>query len=136
MYGIEAITANNGWAQALTGAIIVMTGLAILATVISILPKIINLFGEDKSVPATKASDEKKKPISVNTNISMLSNLKDAATLYTPIIESLGETFQLHELYRLFNESDIPHPHLTIKSLREAGYLLPIGEGLFTWKLI
>jgi len=28
---------------------------------------------------------------------------------------------------------DLPHPHLSIKYLQEAGVLVPQGDGTFTW---
>ena len=43
MYGLEAINAHNGWAMALTGAIIVMTGRTVLSTIISQLHRIVDM---------------------------------------------------------------------------------------------
>ena len=40
MYGLEAISAQNGWAMAIAGALIVMAGLTVLSFVISQLHKI------------------------------------------------------------------------------------------------
>ena len=36
--------------------------------------------------------------------------------------------------YRIFEEEKLPHPHLTIRALRAAEYLQPLGEGIFRWK--
>lgn len=44
MNGLENISANNGWAMAITGPLIVMSGLTILAIIISQLHKIVALF--------------------------------------------------------------------------------------------
>ena len=50
MLGLEAISAHNGWAMAITGTIIVMCGLSALAFIISQLHKIIALFEKRKDL--------------------------------------------------------------------------------------
>lgn len=138
MHGLEAIAAYNGWAQALTGATIVMIGLAILATVISLLPKIVALFEEEKITVSTTPSPEKSikdRGLSVNIHdFNPLQDIRKTAKIYTDIIESLGESFLMSDLYKMFKEKNIPHPHLTIKTLREANLISPIGEGKFILK--
>lgn len=139
MYGLEAIAAHNGWAQALTGATIVMSGLAILATVISFLPKLVALFEEDEAAPTVQpkletSSDIDSSEIDVPA-IAPLQDIKETATVYSKVIEPLGESFLLSDLYEAFRKHNLPHPHLTIKSLREADLISPAGEGLFTLKL-
>ena len=63
MLGIAAITANNGWAMAFTGACIVMVGLAVLAFVISQLHKIIGLVEKGKSkVPVSESTVKQPTP--------------------------------------------------------------------------
>ena len=44
MYGIDNITANNGWAMAAVGATIVFLGLVVLSFVISQIHKILELW--------------------------------------------------------------------------------------------
>ena len=48
----------------------------------------------------------------------------------------LGEVFSLPTLYRICQKENLPHPHITIMALRGAGYLVPAGEGNFSWKNI
>lgn len=128
--GLEAISYYNGWAQAVAGALIVMSGLAILSLVISQLHKIISFFekfGAPKTPPAETAAPT-----------APLPDFRDADTekigeLSRPFVEKMGQAFQLQELYNTFRESDLPHPHLTIKTLRESGKLVPLGDGLFSW---
>ena len=137
MYGLEAISAYNGWAQAFTGAIIVMIGLTILATVISFLPKLISLFETKKKPPSVESvslTTEQKTDMEKAANIDVLKNIGDAASAYTIFMGPLGESFQLGDLYQIFKKNNLPHPHLTIKSFREAGHLLPKGNGEFYWK--
>ena len=126
MIGLEAISAHNGWAMAVTGSIIVMCGLSALAFIISQLHKIIGLFEKEKE----KASHFTKP----EADIDILNDLPVTALLYQPLTAELGDSFPLAELYRIFEKEQLPHPHLTISALREAEYLLPSGEGLFSWK--
>jgi len=127
MFGLEAISAHNGWAMAITGIIIVMCGLSILAFIISQLHKVIGLFEEKK-----KAAHHLPQP---PADIDILNDLDSTARMYKPLTAALGDNFHLIQLYRLFEKENLPHPHLTIRVLREAEYLRPSGEeGLFSWK--
>ena len=127
MIGLQAISAHNGWAMAITGSIIVMSGLAVLAFIISQLHKITGLF-------------EKKKEAAVNvtktvTDIDVFADLAATARIYQPLTADLGDSFHLADLYRIFEKEQLPHPHLTISALREAKYLQSLGEGYFGWKI-
>jgi hypothetical protein len=126
MLGLEAISAHNGWAMAITGTIIVMGGLSILAFIISQLHKIIGLFEKKKKAPP--------RFIPPAADIDVLKDLETAALLYRPLTAELGERFLLTDLYRLFEKENLPHPHLTISALRSADYLVSLGEGIFSWK--
>jgi hypothetical protein len=126
MLGLEAISAHNGWAMAVTGAIIVMSGLAVLAFIISQLHKIIVLFEKRQEAPPPFVQPA--------AGINILNELDAAARMYKPLTAQLGESFHLTELYRVFEEEKLPHPHLTIRALRTAEYLVPLGEGIFRWK--
>jgi len=125
MIGLEAITAYNGWAMAVTGTIIVMSGLAVLAFIISQLHKVIGLFEKKKAPPhvSLKASE-----------VNILTDLEATTRMYRPLTKELGDTFPLAQLYRIFEKEGLPHPHLTIRALRAAKYLQRSGAGLFSWK--
>jgi len=127
MLGLEAISAHNGWAMAITGTIIVMTGLSLLAFVISQLHKIIGLFEEKKKTPV--------KFVQPPADFDILNDLETAARLYMPLTADLGERFNLADLYRAFENEKLPHPHLTIRALRAEEYLVDHGEGVFSWKM-
>ena len=137
MLGIDAITANNGWAMAFTGACIVMVGLALLSFVISQLHKIIALTeGKEKS-PSTPLPVATPPAMAlVAAEIDMLDDLPAAARFYSTLTVDLGEVFPLAALYRICQKENIPHPHITIAALREAGFLAPAGDGNFSWKNI
>jgi len=125
MIGLEAISAHNGWAMAITGSIIVMCGLSALALIISQLHKVIGLFEKKKKEASPFAQP--------STDIDILNDLPVTALLYQQLTAELGDSFPLAELYRIFERESLPHPHLTISALREAEYLRPSGEGLFSW---
>jgi len=140
LYGFEAISMHNGWAMAIAGALIVFSGLVVLSTVISQLHKVLDLF-EDRinryKVKSTLISNEdpsvrpKSKPDRENRFLDDLDRVVDR---YKTASESMGETFALTELYRLAKEMDAPHPHLTISYLKQHDFLVPLGDGIFSWR--
>ena len=128
MYGFAAITAKNGWAMALAGALIVMTGLAVLALVISQLKKLADFIENrraDASLPETPPPAGKEMPS---------FDIEEIKARYQRLAEQLGDSFELTRLYHLASDSGFPHVHLSIRSLRETGLLVPLGDGLFTWQ--
>jgi len=143
VYGLEAIEANNGWAMAATGVIIVMTGLAVLSFIISQLHKIIMFFehgagllsfnnGKQKRGGANGTTGDNEKPADLDHELSCIGNL---LLFYRTVTEQLGDEFDLKDLYMVFRENDFPHPHLTIRTLRDDGYLVPTRDHKFTWNL-
>lgn len=127
----EAVTANNGWAMAATGVLIVVSGLAVLALVISQLHKIIALF--EKRKPDEPMHKHPAKPDPHISNANLLKDLDAVACTYRQLTSDLGSDFELSKLYSLLNSEGVPHPHLTIRSLREEGYLVSAGNGTFCW---
>jgi len=121
--------------MAIAGAIIVMTGLAVLSFVISQLHKIVK-FLEKRPKPETEAIDLKSKETGepYYDPERPLLNINQAVEHYRKATQDLGTHFDLKDLYTIFYHSGFPHPHLTIRSLRENGYLVSGGEGNFTWK--
>ena len=135
MQGIAAISANNGWAMALAGACIVMSGLAILSFVISQLHKMIAIFEKKEK----QADASEKEPAHHQTELptaefDILNDLPTAARIYKSLTNDLGDSFSLPTLHRIFVKENLPHPHLTISALRDAGFLVPAGDGNFSWK--
>ena len=105
MYGVQAVTAHNGWAMAAAGAIIVMCGLSVLAFIISQLHKIIGVFEERKKTPAPVEPE----PVKIDP-------LRDPAAAADLPGDEAAEAGGVEN------------------ALREAGYILPAEEGLFCWK--
>lgn len=130
MYGLEAISAYNGWAMVIIGPLIVMSGLTILSLIISQLHKVVAIFDKkDKQTtePAVKGRDEISVPKVLPIDIS------ETAEIYQQLIDKLEQPFELSDLYRVAGENNFPHPVLTISRFREVGILEQAGEGVFIW---
>ncbi len=126
MFDFQLITDSNGWAMALAGALIVMSGLTILAFIISQLHRLVAII--EKKGKTDKANG----PVEIPQKFP--NDIAEVAAFYDPLVKQLAGTFSLDALYALTAENNYPHPHLTIRSFREAGILIPQGDGIFTWK--
>ena len=135
VYGLEAIQTHNGWAMAITGAVIVVTGLSILSFIISQLHRIIALI-DGRSNRKSKQKTDKGPVLSPESELQLppLSDLNETMKRFQPLTQEIGNPFDLTSLFQVFVQNDDPHPHLTIRTLREHGYLIPDGNGLFSWK--
>ncbi len=138
MYGLEAISFHNGWIMALAGALIVFAGLVVLSLAISQIHKVLIFlekpdfpFAEKRKPPKPDAPPEKP---DLPFPQPFPSDLNELADLYKPLLEEIGESFLLAELYELARKNNYPHPHITITAFRESGILISQGEGFFTWK--
>ncbi len=133
MSGFEAITHHNGWAMAIVGATIVLSGLTILSLIISQLHKVIDFY-EKKSAPTPVVNtDQNDKNETTSLFDGCPTNIDATADSYRPLIEELEEDFQLADLYSLAHTYNLPHPHLSIRCLRDAGRLIAKGDGVFNW---
>lgn len=134
LFSFSRITAQNGWAMAALGIMIDLTGLTILSIVVSKVPGMVGVMEKIGSIFKKTPGAPRRKPV-IETKSDDLSDegIHKIAGVYKECAASLGEIFQLSELYRSSEESGLPHPHLTIKALREAGLLVPEGNGLFKW---
>ena len=133
MYGLDAISAANGWAMAIAGALIVMSGLSVLSFVISQLHKAAALLekGSAKQLEkATVTKIEQKIPSSAHP----VFNIDGARQALAPLATELGEDFDLKSLYEIATANDLPHVHLSIRSLRESSVIVPTAEGLYQWQ--
>jgi hypothetical protein len=115
--------------MAVVGASIVISGLAILAFIISQLHKVIGLLEKKKEPPVVEIPEENLKESASAENCP--ANIDVTLELYRPLIEELDEQFQLADLYALAKKYHLPHPHLSIRCLRDAGILNSLGDGVF-----
>jgi hypothetical protein len=132
VYGLENISANNGWAIAVLGAGIVFTGLAVLSLVISQIYRILQYF-ENRTQPPTPSEPEADTVRKPPATIPHLPEPKELVSIYRPLVEGLDEPFQLAQLYEKAAKMDLPHTHISISRLREAGVLASQGDGAFIW---
>ena len=128
MVGLEAIAHANGWTIAVTGACIVFTGLATLSFTISQLQKLVALLDRP---PKSAQEVVVEEPKIIWTPPDCPNDLEIAIRLYQPLIEELPPEFELAELYVMARKYHLPHPHLSIRCLCNAGKLEPLGEGRF-----
>jgi hypothetical protein len=140
LYSIDNITAANGWAIAAVGATIVFVGLVVLSFAIAQIHKILQ-FWEDRGTHfvrfrAQTPSTEAQKPDTPAYKEQHLPNAGELAATYGPLVAALEETFDLAQLFVIAKENDLPHPHLSINNLREAGILVAREDGTFSWKKI
>ncbi len=137
MYGLEAINAANGWAMAYTGAIIVFLGLVVLSFVVSQLNRILSLWenfiSKFNQNHQTEQTDEMQGEDTFLVPHLVPSDINEAASYYSHLIEDLDQPFELTRLYEISQQKGFPHPHITISNFRQANILVPAGDGLFTW---
>lgn len=123
--------------MAVLGTLIVMTGLAVLSLVISQLYRLVALFERRKEAAtvctepptALKTTRESSKTVDFP-----LADLEEAARRCMAQAASLGAIFELKALIQILKETGWPAPHLTLRTFRESGVLIPAGEGRFAWK--
>ena len=137
MFGIDNITNNNGWAMAVVGATTVFLGLVVLSFVISQIHKILELWenrGKKLNGNQKQAQlDNLPKPVPPVNKGKYLPTPSELTSIYRPLVEQLKEPFQLIQLFEKTQEMNLPHPHLSIKSLQEADILVAQGDGTFIW---
>ena len=137
MYGIENITANDGWAMAAVGATIVFLGLVVLSFVISQIHKILELFEKkDEPQEPQEVAPPPDAPLKLKSQVykvPQMPTVKDLVSIYRPLVEQLNEPFELPQLFEISNKMNLAHPHLSIKQLWDADVLIAQGDGTFTW---
>jgi hypothetical protein len=134
LYGLEAISAQNGWVMAVAGALIVMAGLTVLSLVISQLYKIAAFLEKSVEKRPGKKQAVKTAPKEAVVPKPPAFDIDEAQARLKPLVAELGESFDLTNLYELANSGELPHVHLSIRSLRESGVIVPAGDGRFVWR--
>jgi hypothetical protein len=132
LYGLEAISAANGWAMSIVGVSIVFSGLVVLSFVISKLKTFIGFFEKVKK-SLISCKNQGKNSEGIDFSGEWPSDLQEQAKLYQPIINNLGPSFELKKLYLIAEKNNAPHPHLTITQFRSAGILVSQNDGIFSW---
>ena len=137
MFGIKAISAQNGWEYAFLGVCIVFSGLVLLAFVLSQLHKLLNLW-ENRSLIGQQLKVRLKKEASfeasVTTKTELSPDLLESKLHFQLLVERIGDPFALPRLLRLAEKSGLHRPHANINELLQAGIILPDKNGYYTWK--
>jgi hypothetical protein len=123
--------------MAAVGASIVFTGLVILSFVISQIHKVLALWEErDKYIARfkktyqTRAAGKIEAPLYAQRQFPSVDELAED---YGPLSDQLKKPFTLSQLFEVAKQEDLPHPHLSIQRLQEAGILVAEKDGTFTW---
>ena len=136
MYGLDAISAHNGWHMAALGISIVFTGLILLSFTVARLHNILTLFdNRDACYQKIKGLFKKnndKQEVS-NSDLTLPDNVKEAAGQCKLLIERIGEPFPLPRLIELSEKCGMSYPYSTINDLILAGFIVPDGKGYYLW---
>ena len=136
MYGLDAISAHNGWHMAALGISIVFTGLVLLSIAVAQIHKILQIYDKrDSYIKRIKNMFRKKNKLESNSSDLPLSQKVNGAVSQCRIlIEKMGEPFSLPRLIKLSEKYGMSHPYSTINDLISAGFIIPDGKGYFLWK--
>ena len=134
MTGLQAINAVNGWGMAFAGITIVISGLAVLATIISQLHKIVAWLERPKKNDAARAEKMTDTQRALIIPERMPEDIDAVAGIYRALTDQLETPFELSRLHAIGAEHNLPHVHISLRALRDAGHLVPNGEGYFVWK--
>jgi len=133
MYGLEAISQNNGWAISIVGVFIVFTGLLSLSLIIRLFPKLIEIIEGDKKTEPSPSKELKKEIEEQKISLEIDKNIKEVVRQYRYLISWMGEPFSLPRLVDLADKRGLVRPYSTINKLIQAKVIQPDGKGLFLW---
>ncbi len=132
MYGLEAISAHNGWAISVVGISSVFVGLVMLSSVIAQLHKVLDLWENPSKIKTFfKAKKQKENKI---IDIKVLSqSQKETAKQFALLARTMEDHFSLPRLLYLAQISGLNDPHSNLNNLIGAEIIVPDGLGFFTW---
>ena len=134
MYGLEAITANNGWAISVVGITIVFCGLVTLSLVISQLHKVIAFYENPEKLKKIFARSQKKAVESKPAPIVVLTPAqKETFKQFSLLVRTMEDHFSLPRLLFLAQISGLKDPHSNLHLLLKSGTVFPDNQGLFCW---
>ncbi len=135
MYGLEAISHNNGWAIAFVGITIVFTCLTLLSLTLSQLHKVLGLWDKRKDiVQGIKEKKEQKANLADSLKKSDVQvNLEDAARQFNILIKTMNDPFSLPELIDLAKKRGLNRPHSTVNAMLKVKLIIPDEKGYYHW---
>ncbi len=134
MYGLENISAHNGWAISFVGITIVFTGLTLLSLTIAQLHKILNIWenkdkyinNRDQKTSPTSGIKTEPKPVIPTHELEIIRQ-------YKLIVDRLEQPFSLPKLLDIALKIGLDRPHSTINKLLEKRIIVSDGKGYFIW---
>jgi hypothetical protein len=134
LYGLNAISAYNGWAISALGISIVFTGLIFLSCAVEQLHKILKIWDDRKlyiqKLRGIKKTYVKEAVDEVETPIDM-EEAERNARLLTDVIG--GEPFSLPKLIYIAKKRGLKSPYFTMDKLLKAEAIIADGNGYFIW---
>lgn len=131
MYGLQAISANNGWAISVVGITIVFTGLVLLSISIAQLHKVLDMWENRHNL--AKLKDKLLKKSSREAVLSLTEKQKGSARQFKLLVRTMDDTFSLPRLLKMAEISGLEAPHSSLAILLKSGIIKPDQQGFFTW---
>lgn len=138
MYGIQAITAHNGWSIALVGVCIVFSGLVFLSIMISRIHIILNAW-ENRSdlidfVKNVQLFKKKAALVPASSDVAEEYDRQASMEQCELLVTSMGKiSFALPRLLELAGKRGVARPHDTICHLVKQKIIIPDGNGFYNW---
>jgi hypothetical protein len=135
LYGLENISAHNGWAISFVGVTIVFTGLTLLSLFIAQLHKILNFWENKDKYFNNRNQVEISDPVPAKTVVKPGMPIEHIETIrqYKLIVDRLEQPFSLPKLLDLAIKIGLEHPHSTINNLLVKKIIVSDGKGYFIW---
>jgi len=135
LYGLDAISAHNGWQLSALGISIVFTGLIILSLAIAQIHKVLEFWDRRYTYFQRIKNLVRKKHRSEETasDFVLPKNVKESASRFKLLIEQIGEPFSLPKLLGFSEKCGILHSHSSVNDLLQAKLIIPDGNGYFLW---
>ena len=130
MTGLEAISANNGWAMAAVGGSIVFSGLVILSFTISQLHKVLALWDRRHTLFRKK---ESQAPLKEMPTIQITGDVQEIIRDYKLLTRRIGDPIALPKLLDIAAKCGLARPHSTINMLVTSKIMIPDGKGFYRW---
>jgi len=136
MYGLQAISACNGWAITFLGVTIVFSGLVCLSIIISQLPKLLDVWDNRFHLfSQLKVSQQNEVEIPPPITPQADQNFIEAIRNFKVIVQWLGESpFSLPKLLDLAEKRGISQPHSTLNQMLHEKIIYPDGNGYYLWQ--
>ncbi len=131
LYGLQAISANNGWAIAVVGISIIFTGLVLLSFSIAQIHKILDLWENRHNIGKIKDKFFNKNKNKKTTPFT--DQEKESSRQFKLLARTLDDNFSLPRLLKLAEVSGLNSPHSSLAKLLSSGIIKSDQKGLFTW---